>query len=191
MPISIHNKEYHTVAERVAKLRETEGLTIETQLISHEGEKVIMKALIMEGEKLIATGYAEEVRGSTNINKTSALENCETSAVGRALAFYGLAGTEIASADEVANAIAQQSEKALYERFSAHMEAVIKCWDSIAAIKEHIATEAFEKAAEAWDELSKEEMKTLWLAPTKGGVFTTKERDVIKSDEFANFRRNK
>ena len=45
------------------------------------------------------------------INKTSALENAETSAVGRALAFLGFAGTEIASADEVANAIKQQNFK--------------------------------------------------------------------------------
>ena len=57
------------------------------------------------------TGYAEELRGSSQINKTSALENCETSCVGRALAFAGFGGTEIASANEVEQAIAQQGKK--------------------------------------------------------------------------------
>ena len=53
--------------------------------------------------------YAEENRSFGKINKTSALENAETSAVGRALAFLGLGGSEIASADEVSTAIAHGS----------------------------------------------------------------------------------
>lgn len=40
---------------------------------------------------VVADGHAEEIVGSTNVNKTSALENCETSAIGRALANYGYA----------------------------------------------------------------------------------------------------
>jgi len=49
------------------------------------------------------------LRGSTTINKTSAMENCETSAVGRALAFAGFGGSEIASANEVEAALAKQN----------------------------------------------------------------------------------
>jgi len=121
MPVNIHGKEYHTVAERVNKfLDEMDGYGyIITELISADENRVVMKAEVGIGadvktangldlKTIKATGYAEEVRGSTNINKTSALENCETSAVGRALAFAGYAGTEIASAEEVANAIGQQ-----------------------------------------------------------------------------------
>ena len=59
---------------------------------------------------VIATGWAEEVRGSSNINKTSALENAESSSLGRALAFmgFGIDGS-IASAEEVENAIEIQA----------------------------------------------------------------------------------
>jgi hypothetical protein len=68
-----------------------------------------MKATISDEKgRVIATGHAEEVRASSQINKTSALENAETSAIGRALAALGMAGTEFASADEVAQAIKQQ-----------------------------------------------------------------------------------
>ena len=51
---------------------------------------------------LLATGYAEEVRAASKINATSALENAETSAIGRCLSALGFGGQEYASADEVA-----------------------------------------------------------------------------------------
>ena len=180
MPVQIHNKEYFTVAERVAKFREDYPVgTIQTELIEAEGPNVIMKATILENDKVVATGFAEEVRGSTNINKTSALENCETSAVGRALAFFGLAGTEIASADEVVNAIGQQKILETVEVAHAIAEHALTVHTIKANILDNIAV-----AAEAWHELSDDEKKSLWIAPTKGGAFTTKEREIMKSSEF-------
>ncbi len=108
MPVKIHGKDYKTVAERINDLQKDHSeYAISTELISDKDNVVIMKATIVTENKT-ASGYAEEVRGSTTINKTSALENCETSAVGRALAFFGYAGSEIASADEVAAAINNQ-----------------------------------------------------------------------------------
>ena len=110
MPVNIHGKEYKTVAERIQEFRAswpTYGVI--TKLISDDGNLVVMKCTIVSDDAaVISTGYAEEIRGSSMINKTSALENAETSAVGRALAFFGLGGTEIASADEVASAIHAQ-----------------------------------------------------------------------------------
>mgnify|MGYP003666985945 FL=1 len=110
MPVNIHGKEYRTVAERIVLLHEKlEGYcSVTTEIVSIDDDKVIMKSTITHGE-LIWTGHALEVFGSSMINKTSALENAETSSLGRALAFAGLGGEEIASADEVANAIAQQN----------------------------------------------------------------------------------
>ena len=110
MPVNIHGKEYRTVAERIVLLPEKlEGdCSVTTEIVSIDDDKVIMKSTITHGE-LIWTGHALEVFGSSMINKTSALENAETSSLGRALAFAGLGGEEIASADEVANAIAQQN----------------------------------------------------------------------------------
>lgn len=110
--VNIHGKQYTTVAKRVQDFRETyeRGYSIVTELVSADADIVIMKAYIRDTEsrKVIATGYAEEQRTSSQINRTSALENAETSAIGRALAAFGLAGSEYASADEVAQAISQQ-----------------------------------------------------------------------------------
>jgi len=62
---------------------------------------------------ILGLDYAEEVRGSSNINKTSALENCSTSAIGRALcaAGYNKTGTGVASAEEVTVAIERQKKE--------------------------------------------------------------------------------
>ena len=105
--VNIHGKEYQTVALRVGKFREQYGLTLSliTEIIYADDKVVRMKATISGEKGVIATGHSEEYRSSSNINKTSALENAETSAIGRALASLGLGGTEFASADEVARAI--------------------------------------------------------------------------------------
>lgn len=187
MPVDIHGKQYHTVAERIKSFREVSPeFTIETQLISADESRVVMKALIMNGEALISTGYAEEVRGSSNINKTSALENAETSAVGRALAFFGLAGTEIASADEVVNAIGQQGEKKILDAWVAHTEMVEVHHDTLSAVRNHLQEDEFDAAKEAWNEVSNDDKTILWRATTKGGWFTPRERQQMKywSNDF-------
>lgn len=190
MPVKIHNKEYYTVAERIAKFRaDYPDHCIETELVSNTNY-VIVKATISTEGVVISTGYAEEERGSTNINMTSAVENAETSAVGRALAFFGLAGTEIASADEVANAIAQQTEKVLYERFQATMKALLDNYDSVVNIKEAIAEGDAVRVATAFSEMTDDEKKALWVAPSKGGPFTTEERKFFQSTEYVNARNN-
>lgn len=183
MPVNIHGKEYLTVSDRIHAMREANP---DWRVITHlvdKGQLVVMSATIQDGEgKTIATGYAEEERGSSNINRTSALENCETSAVGRALAFAGYQGTEIASADEVVNAINQQAAKDAEQRAARCMRVVLECAGSVAAIKQNIAKGELAYVAEAWDELSKDEKEALWLAESKGGPFTHKEREVIKNE---------
>lgn len=189
MPVNIHGKEYFTVAERVSAFRETSAdLTIETEIVRWEGDDVVVKASISDNGKLIATGLAHEVRGSTNINRTSHVENCETSAIGRALAAFGLGGTEYATADEVANAITQQnsgpSEKEINELLIENTQTMLKYAESILAIKAGIALEDYSSASEEWFSLTDEDKATLWKAPSKGGAFTTKEREIMKSTEF-------
>ena len=189
-PVKIHGKEYKTVALRIQEFREKHpDFTIQTDLVEANDVLVVMKATISMGPQVIATGYAEEVRTASKINRTSALENAETSAVGRALAFFGLGGSEIASADEVANAITQQSSQAPkedMEKLIAHNEAWRNNSGSIYFIKEYIDMDEpkWESVAEAWAEISNEDKQALWLAPSKGGVFTTAERAALKSDEF-------
>lgn len=111
--VNIHGKEYKTVAKRVDEFRSAHktDLSIITSLVDRDENTVVMKAEILDKDgRVIATGYAEEHRTASQINRTSALENCETSAIGRALANFGLGGGEYASADEVANAINQQEK---------------------------------------------------------------------------------
>ena len=111
--VNIRGKEYKTVALRVSEFREQcpakDGWAILTEIVDRTAEDVVVKAMILHKDCVVATGYAEEVRQSSQINRTSALENCETSAIGRALAAFGLGGSEYASANEVTNAIHQQS----------------------------------------------------------------------------------
>ena len=192
MPVNIHGKEYHTVAERVSAFRAKHpDLSIETEIVRWEGDDVVVKASISNDGKIIATGLAHEVRGSTNINRTSHVENCETSAIGRCLAAFGMGGTEYATADEVANAITQQNEakagmsdKEVNELLIENTTTMLAYSDSILAIKAGISLDDLSTASEEWFSLDDEVKRRLWKAPSKGGPFTTKEREVIKSTEF-------
>ena len=111
--ISIHSKEYATVALRIAVARRVLGtsLTITTEIISIDKDTVVVKATGTIDGKVVATGHAEEKRTASRINQTSALENAETSAIGRMCSFLGITNDSIASAEEVTAAIEQQSKK--------------------------------------------------------------------------------
>jgi len=111
--ISIHGKSYATVSLRVAIARRVLGtaLDIVTKIISIDKETVVMQADIFIDGKHVSSGHAEENRKASRINTTSALENAETSAVGRALAFCAFISDGIASAEEVSTAIEQQDKK--------------------------------------------------------------------------------
>lgn len=188
--VAIHGKEYKTVALRIQEFRELHpNYSIETEVLG-AGDLVQTKTTIRdEAGRVLATGLAEELRGSTNINKTSALENAETSAVGRALAFLGLGGTEIASADEVANAITQQAEYEAVDRLKAHNAAVRDNLPSILAIKEFLAQNDYYAAYECYQELDDDTKAAITLAPTKGGIFTTGEVKQIRSDDWSQARK--
>ena len=112
--VSIHGKNYVMVKDRVVLFYNTNPRgCIKTKIVDYKEGHWIVKATCypdpQELPETFFTGHAHEVQGSTQINKTSALENCETSAVGRCLAMAGYGAEEsFASADEVANAVNQQ-----------------------------------------------------------------------------------
>jgi hypothetical protein len=89
--------DYEPVAVRHSRwlAQHPNGRTI-THMVSIPGADVcVIRAELWLEDVCIATGYAEEVRGAGNVNRTSHVENCETSAVGRALANAGMAGTDV------------------------------------------------------------------------------------------------
>ena len=112
--VDIHNKDYVTVPERVKAFRTMcpDG-AITTDIVKLENDEVVIRAVITDGSgKTLATGLSQESKSSSYINKSSFVENCETSAVGRALGFLGIGSAEIRSAEEMANAINTQEAQA-------------------------------------------------------------------------------
>lgn len=105
-------KKYAMVNERVKAFRSIcPGGQIVTEIIHVGEDNITIRAAVMVDGETLATGTAYEEKGSSYINKTSHVENCETSAIGRALGFLGIGiDDSMASADEVANAICQQNE---------------------------------------------------------------------------------
>ena len=110
----VQGKDYAEVNQRIKAFRSLcPGGAILTEMLSCENGVCIFKATICdENMKVLGTGTAYEKEGSTFINKTSYIENFETSAVGRALGMCGFGiDTSIASAEEVQNAIQNQGQK--------------------------------------------------------------------------------
>jgi len=109
--IDIKGTDYVMVNERIKAFREMHPLgSILTKIESLNDGVVVMKCEVVVDGHVVAVGHAYEKDGSSFINKTSYIENCETSAIGRALGVLGIGiDTSIASYEEVANAKKQQS----------------------------------------------------------------------------------
>ena len=111
--VNIHGKEYMQVNERLAVFRKNfPNWSLESEIVNCDGEECIIKATIKnENGEVIATGHAQESKNASTINKTSYVENCETSAWGRALGNLGIGiDTAICTAEELLNAVKEQAE---------------------------------------------------------------------------------
>lgn len=113
---NIKGKQYVEVNERIKYFRTShdyKGWSLSSEIVSLTDESCVIKAEIRdENWVLRASGFAQEDKSSSYINKTSYVENCETSAWGRALANLGIGiDTSIASSNEVSMAVAKQESK--------------------------------------------------------------------------------
>jgi hypothetical protein len=87
--------DYEPVASRLDRfLKAHPDARVITDLVHYLSDVAVFKCELWLDDEIIATGWAEEIRGQGNVNKTSHLENCETGAVGRALANAGLSGSD-------------------------------------------------------------------------------------------------
>jgi len=87
--------DYEPVASRLDRfLKAHPDARVITDLVHYLSDVAVFKCELWIDGEIIATGWAEEIRGQGNVNKTSHLENCETGAVGRALANAGLSGSD-------------------------------------------------------------------------------------------------
>lgn len=114
--VKIHGKDYMTVAERLNLISaEHKDYELTTEVIELSDTACCIRATLKLGNRIF-NGLAYEEKQNSHINKTSYVENCETSAWGRAMAAAGYAGTEIASAEEVVNAVKNQPQKTDYKK---------------------------------------------------------------------------
>tara|TARA_R100000988_G_scaffold82643_1_gene45755 strand:- start:376 stop:921 length:546 start_codon:yes stop_codon:yes gene_type:complete len=111
--VNIKGKQYVEVNERLIYFRKNyPKFTLTSEVLEKTDKSILILATILDEKgRAIADGMAEEEKGSSFINKTSYVENCQTSAWGRALGNFGIGlDTAVASADEVKNAIRNQDK---------------------------------------------------------------------------------
>lgn len=164
--LPVKGKGYVQVNERIKGFRQLfPNGCIETEILEMSDGIVTMKATVSDGEgNVLGTGLAQEKESASFINKTSYIENCETSAVGRALGFVGIGvDGSMASADEVANAILQQSAKT--EVISKKEQATLK---AMVEAKGYTAEEIFPKGLALTGEQYTQALETLKTLKKKG-----------------------
>jgi hypothetical protein len=111
--------DYEPVASRLDRfLKAHPDARVITDLVHYLSDIAVFKAELWLDGEIIATGWAEEIRGQGNVNKTSHLENCETGAVGRALANAGLSGSDFTkrpSREEMGKVVRMQGDTQITE----------------------------------------------------------------------------
>jgi len=196
-------KKYTEVAKRVEAFRTHFGLKygITTNIVVDNEKRVVIKAQVYDlsnNEIPVGEGYAEEIRGSSLVNKTSAIENCETSAIGRALASLGLHGGQYASVNEIDKAqnneknIDEKKEKPKAETKKPTLDETIKQTEQdrtdIANGKYSPGEEETDpdKIAE-WEKIHQTYMKNISQLPSQSmcAYWFNKQKDVLKSMKTA------
>lgn len=151
----IKGKDYVEVNQRVNAFRQLmPNGRIDSNILHLDGGICVIKATVYDDDgNLLASGIAEEKESSSYINKTSYVENCETSAVGRALGFLGIGiDGSICSAEELTNAINNQ-DNAKADKNAVDYEKKIKIYADTLASKS-------DKTADVWIAEAKKKYQT-------------------------------
>ena len=176
--VKIKNTDYKLIVQRVNEFRQAHPeFGVETEVLHHDEIRIVAQVRIFDEQgRIRGSGVAEEFREASRINQTSAMENCETSAFGRALASMGYGGdVAYASAEEVVNAMNTEATNDALK----HNHAVRENLEEIYNIKVAMQNEDWDTAACYVMDFDDDTAGALWVATTKGGIWTTKERDEL------------
>ena len=172
-------KMYTQVVHRMEAFRRHHGTEygVDTQILVDDGQRVVIKAIITNNDgHTVGSGMAEEIRGQGHVNTTSALENAETSAVGRALASLGLAGGEYASANEM-DAVSRKSDAIESNKA-----------EPVAVVKKPLTKEEAEWLAHnesTIDQYTLKDLEVFMNKPfTKATMQSIKEKDIDAYNDF-------
>jgi hypothetical protein len=146
----IKGKDYVEVHTRIAYFRQNypDGCIVSEMISNENGVCIIQSSITVDGI-VRATGIAYEKEGSSFINKTSHIENCETSAVGRALGIFGIGIEEsVASAEEVGNAIKNQKKSNYEKQNGTDKDTITRGVDALEKCAKKKTKEDLEKAKE-------------------------------------------
>jgi len=172
-------KMYTQVVHRMEALRRHHGTDfgVETKILVDDGHRVVVQAYITFAQGgVLGSGMAEEIRGQGHVNTTSALENAETSAVGRALASLGLAGGEYASANEM-DAVSRKSDAIESNKA-----------EPVAVVKKPLTKEEAEWLAHnesTIDQYTLKDLEVFMNKPfTKATMQSIKEKDIDAYNDF-------
>tara|TARA_R110002050_G_scaffold253989_1_gene392358 strand:- start:128 stop:712 length:585 start_codon:yes stop_codon:yes gene_type:complete len=180
---NIRGKQYVEVNERIKFFRQEDEYkhwTISTEFTALDSDMCVCRAIIADTtQRVVATGHAHEERSNGNINKTSYVENCETSAIGRALAMMGIGiDASIASANEVTEAIAKQEATAPKKTLSS-TKPIAKKTPAKKPAKEERDPELMSKVIGYIKTQSDKQKAFDFVMKTKGDQFTEKQVEGI------------
>ena len=156
--MGIHGKDYTMVAQRVEAFRKLAGTdwSITSEILEDNERRVLMRATITDRNGFVVSdGLAEEIRGH-GVNKTSAIENAQTSAWGRALAALGLHGGKMASVDEIT--IAKNKEK-IIDAQAVDLEKEKEHDDAVRAERDEIPDRPSDRDLRIWADRIKEDIE--------------------------------
>ena len=160
----IKGKDYVEVNQRVNAFRQLmPNGRIDTNILHLDGGICVIKATVYDDDgNLLASGIAEEKESSSYINKTSYVENCETSAVGRALGFLGIGiDGSICSAEELTNAINNQGNAQQKEEQPTDWEEKIKIYSEALASNSNMTADDYITRVKEKRETAKEQAELL------------------------------
>ncbi len=180
LSMNIKGKNYLGVATRLGLLRKYFGTraVISTKIIENNEKRVLMKANIFIDRELVSNGYSEQFRGSTPVNKTSALENCETHAVGRALGLLGLTNDNVASFEEVQQAEDEKNQTPESPRITVNLiEKKINTVDTLSQLEAVVEEPQVRRFFEHLQKRNHDDYKKL------AALFSNKQKQLTKGKQ--------